>query len=138
VFLLRGADALDGSHFLALDEALQRGRVVVHETGQVGQLEIEKTSTAQPRFFASFGPSSWRPRCWKPSPKRPGSRKRPTLRLRARKPPAPGWKTPARARARINRKCRRACASRRAAHQPASFSTRATTPTAKPCCIATW
>jgi hypothetical protein len=44
IFLLRGRDAFDGSRFLPLDQAMEQKCVVVHETGQVGQLEIENLS----------------------------------------------------------------------------------------------
>jgi hypothetical protein len=41
---LSGTDDLDGSHFIPLHEALDFKSVVVHETGTVGQLEIENLS----------------------------------------------------------------------------------------------
>jgi hypothetical protein len=44
IFLLTGADALDGSRFIPLDEALEQKCVTVHETGNVGQLEVENLS----------------------------------------------------------------------------------------------
>ena len=44
IFLLRGSDALDGSRFIPLDEALEQKCVTVHETGTVGQLEVENLS----------------------------------------------------------------------------------------------
>ena len=44
IFLLRGSDALDGSRFIPLDEALEQKCVTVHETGNVGQLEVENLS----------------------------------------------------------------------------------------------
>jgi hypothetical protein len=44
IFLLRGIDAFDGSRFIPLDEALEQKCVIVHETGNVGQLEIENLS----------------------------------------------------------------------------------------------
>ena len=44
IFLLRGSDAFDGSRFIPLDEALEQKCVVVHETDDVGQLEIENLS----------------------------------------------------------------------------------------------
>ena len=46
IFLLRGRDAFDGSRFIPLDEALEQKCVIVHETGNVGQLEIENLSEA--------------------------------------------------------------------------------------------
>jgi hypothetical protein len=50
-FLLRGGDALDGSRFLPLDEALERKCVIVHETGDVGHLEIENLSEASRKLL---------------------------------------------------------------------------------------
>lgn len=44
IFLLRGADAFDGSHFIPLDDAMEQKCVIVHETGTVGQLEVENLS----------------------------------------------------------------------------------------------
>lgn len=44
LFLLLGADAFDGNRFIPLDEALEQKCVTVHETGDVGQLEIENLS----------------------------------------------------------------------------------------------
>lgn len=44
IFLLVGADALDGTRFIPLDEALEQKCVTVHETGDVGQLEVENLS----------------------------------------------------------------------------------------------
>ena len=44
IFLLVGADALDGNRFIPLDEALEQKCVTVHETGDVGQLEVENLS----------------------------------------------------------------------------------------------
>jgi hypothetical protein len=46
IFVLRGADSFDGSRFIPLDEALEQKCVIVHETGNVGQLEIENLSEA--------------------------------------------------------------------------------------------
>jgi hypothetical protein len=46
IFLLRGSDSFDGSRFVPLDEALEQKCVIVHETGNVGQLEIENLSEA--------------------------------------------------------------------------------------------
>ena len=46
IFLLRGSDAFDGNRFIPLDEALEQKCVIVHETGNVGQLEIENLSEA--------------------------------------------------------------------------------------------
>lgn len=44
IFLLRGSDSLDGRRFIPLDEAWEQKCVIVHETGNVGQLEIENLS----------------------------------------------------------------------------------------------
>ncbi len=44
IFLLLGADALDGRRFIPLDEALEQKCVTVHETSNVGQLEVENLS----------------------------------------------------------------------------------------------
>ncbi len=44
IFLLHGADAIDGKGFIPLDEAMEQKCVVVHETGNVGQLEVENIS----------------------------------------------------------------------------------------------
>ena len=46
IFVLRGTDSFDGSRFIPLDEALEQKCVIVHETGNVGQLEIENLSEA--------------------------------------------------------------------------------------------
>ena len=46
IFLLRGGDAFDGSRFIPLDEALEKKCAVVHETGNVGELEVENLSGA--------------------------------------------------------------------------------------------
>lgn len=42
IFLLRGSDSFDGSRFIPLDEALEQKCVVVHETGNVGELECRE------------------------------------------------------------------------------------------------
>jgi hypothetical protein len=44
IFLLFGEDAFDGRRFIPLDQALAQKCVVVHETGNVGQLEVENLS----------------------------------------------------------------------------------------------
>ncbi len=44
IFLLRSADTFDGSRYIPLDDALEQKCVVVHETGEVGQLEVENLS----------------------------------------------------------------------------------------------
>jgi hypothetical protein len=44
VFLLHGQGGLDGRKFLTLQEALDKKVVVVHETGNVGELAVENSS----------------------------------------------------------------------------------------------
>jgi hypothetical protein len=44
IFLFRGFQSLPERHFLPLHEALQQQKVVVHETGNIGQLEVENHS----------------------------------------------------------------------------------------------
>ncbi len=44
IFLLLGTDTLDGNRFIPLDDALEQKCVTVHETGEVGQLEVENLS----------------------------------------------------------------------------------------------
>jgi hypothetical protein len=44
VFLIHGKDSVLGKNFLTLEEALAQQKVIVHETGDVGQLEIENVS----------------------------------------------------------------------------------------------
>ena len=44
IFLLHGSDSFDGARFIPLDAALEQKCVVVHETGNVGQLEVENLS----------------------------------------------------------------------------------------------
>lgn len=44
IFLLRGSDSFDGNRFIPLDEALEQKSVTVHETGNVGELEVENLS----------------------------------------------------------------------------------------------
>jgi hypothetical protein len=44
IFLLHGADRLKGKTLLTLQEALEQGKVIVHETGTVNQLVIENVS----------------------------------------------------------------------------------------------
>ena len=41
VFLIHGQDAVDTSHYITLEEALDQKKMVVHETGNVGELMIE-------------------------------------------------------------------------------------------------
>jgi hypothetical protein len=44
IFLFHGADQIDGSRYTSLSEGLEKKHVVVHETGTVGQLEVENLS----------------------------------------------------------------------------------------------
>jgi hypothetical protein len=44
VFLVHGEDRIEDQNVLSLQEGIQRKLVVVHETGDVGQLEIENAS----------------------------------------------------------------------------------------------
>jgi hypothetical protein len=44
VFLFHGPDQLDGSHYIPLHEAMEKRQVIVHETGNVGELEAENLS----------------------------------------------------------------------------------------------
>src|SRR5947209_7347461 len=44
LFLLCDADDFDDSRFIPLDEAMEQKCVIVHETGEVGQLEVENLS----------------------------------------------------------------------------------------------
>ena len=51
IFLFRGPDQLDGSHYVPLREAMDTKQVVVHETGNVGQLEAENLSDISDIFI---------------------------------------------------------------------------------------
>jgi hypothetical protein len=53
VFLIQGKDALPGKNFLTLQEALEQKKIVVHETGTVGQLAVENVSTDVEVFIQS-------------------------------------------------------------------------------------
>jgi hypothetical protein len=44
IFLFHGGDQIDGSRYASLSEGLEKKHVVVHETGTVGQLEVENLS----------------------------------------------------------------------------------------------
>lgn len=50
VFLLHGTDNPAGSHFLTLQEAMERKTVVVHETQEVNELAIENLSRTEEVF----------------------------------------------------------------------------------------
>jgi hypothetical protein len=53
IFLLHDADRLKGKTFLTLQEALEQGKVIVHETGNVNELVIENVSTDVEVFVQS-------------------------------------------------------------------------------------
>lgn len=53
VFILRGPDVLDGKHILTLQEALDRGLAVVHETSSVNMLAVENLSPDHELFLQS-------------------------------------------------------------------------------------
>jgi hypothetical protein len=53
IFLLHGADRLKGKTILTLQEALEQGKVIVHETGHVNELVIENVSTDVEVFVQS-------------------------------------------------------------------------------------
>jgi len=44
IFLFHGADEIDGGGYISLTEAFKKKHVLVHETGTVGQLEVENLS----------------------------------------------------------------------------------------------
>ena len=44
IFLFHGADKIDGGGYTSLTEAFEKKHVLVHETGTVGQLEVENLS----------------------------------------------------------------------------------------------
>ena len=44
VFLIHGEGTSDGEIMLPLDEAIEKGYLTVHETGNVGELEVENNS----------------------------------------------------------------------------------------------
>ena len=44
VYLLLGQDLFDGTRFVPLQEAMEQKSVIVHETGRVGELEVENLS----------------------------------------------------------------------------------------------
>jgi hypothetical protein len=51
VFLIHGRDTLTGKNALTLQEALQRNKAIVHETGEVNQLSIENQSREDDIFI---------------------------------------------------------------------------------------
>ena len=51
IHLIHGGDGLDAEQILTLDEALEQGMVVVHETGNVSQLAVENVSHAKSVFI---------------------------------------------------------------------------------------
>ena len=44
VFLFHGPNQLDGERYIPLGEALEKKQILVHETGNVGELEAENLS----------------------------------------------------------------------------------------------
>src|SRR5438067_11374144 len=44
IFLFHGSDEIDGGGYTSLTEAFEKKHVLVHETGTVGQLEVENLS----------------------------------------------------------------------------------------------
>ena len=44
IFLFHGSDEIDGGGYISLTEAFEKKHVLVHETGTVGQLEVENLS----------------------------------------------------------------------------------------------
>jgi hypothetical protein len=53
VYLIHGAEQVAGRDFLTLQEGLERNLAVVHETGNVGQLEVENLSPTEELFVQS-------------------------------------------------------------------------------------
>lgn len=53
VFVLRGPDVLESGNILTLQEALEKGLAVVHETGSVNLLEVENLSVDHELFLQS-------------------------------------------------------------------------------------
>jgi hypothetical protein len=53
VFLVHGADRLNGTHYLTLQEAMEKKIVVVHETGNVNELSIENVSPERAVYIQS-------------------------------------------------------------------------------------
>jgi ARG/rhodanese/phosphatase superfamily protein len=51
IFLFHGPDQLDGSRYTSLSEAFKKEHVRVHETGRVGQLEVENLSETTDIFI---------------------------------------------------------------------------------------
>ena len=51
VFLIHGADGSTGSHFLTLQEAMDRKVVIVHETQEVNELAVENVSRTEEVFI---------------------------------------------------------------------------------------
>src|SRR5207237_5551834 len=44
IFLFHGSDEIDGGGYTSLTEAFEKKHVLVHETGTVGELEVENLS----------------------------------------------------------------------------------------------
>jgi hypothetical protein len=53
VFPVHGKDVLPGKNFMTLEEALEKKKMVVHETGSVNELKVENTSADVEVFIQS-------------------------------------------------------------------------------------
>ncbi len=53
VYLIHGEDVIPGKNYLTLQEALETNKIVVHETGTVGELSVENVSRDQEVFIQS-------------------------------------------------------------------------------------
>lgn len=51
VYLVHGEDRVEGDGFLTLEEALEQNKAVVHETGNVGRLDIENLANDENIFI---------------------------------------------------------------------------------------
>ena len=51
IFLFHGADEIDGGGYASLTEAFEKKHVLVHETGMVGELEVENLSETTDIFI---------------------------------------------------------------------------------------
>src|SRR5438067_13594790 len=51
IFLFHGADEIDGGGYTSLTEAFEKKHVLVHETGMVGELEVENLSETTDIFI---------------------------------------------------------------------------------------
>jgi hypothetical protein len=55
IFLFHGSDEIDGGGYASLTEAFEKKHVLVHETGTVGQLEVENLSETIDIFISGWG-----------------------------------------------------------------------------------